>query len=67
MTESRWIELETRLSYVDDTVRVLNDIVAQQQARIDQLEATCRALGERLRRTERGDGAPPVDERPPHY
>ena len=46
--EQRLIELETKLVYQEDTLRVLNDIVTRQQQQIDQLESTCRQLIERM-------------------
>lgn len=67
MNDERLIELETRLSYLDDTVQVLNEVITAQNARIDKLEAWCRALAERARRQDDGGGAATGDERPPHY
>ena len=37
MNDERLIELETRLSYLDDTVQVLNEVITAQNARIDKL------------------------------
>lgn len=66
--EDRLIELETRLSYQDDAVRVLSDTVARQQKQIDQLERLCRHLVERLR-AQKDERPPntPEEELPPHY
>lgn len=68
MTEDRFIDLETRLAYQDDTLRVLSDTIARQQQQIDRLEQVCRQLIERLKSppqdTVKGTAA---DERPPHY
>ncbi|MGQ0501595.1 MAG: SlyX family protein [Panacagrimonas sp.] len=68
MTEDRFIDLETRLAYQDDTLRVLSDTIARQQQQIDRLEQVCRQLIERLKSppqdTFNGTAA---DERPPHY
>ncbi|WP_029922238.1 SlyX family protein [Nevskia soli] len=68
MDEPRLIELETKLAYLEETLQVLNQVVARQQKQIDQLEATCRELLERARNSAdsvfRGTAA---DEVPPHY
>lgn len=68
MNEDRLIELETRLTYQEATLQDLNLALAQQQARISDLEALCRHLSERVARlgqdTFKGTAA---DEVPPHY
>jgi len=68
MDEDRLIELETRFAYQEETLRVLNDIVARQQQQIDQLQQLCRQLIDRVARV--GDSqskSTPADEVPPHY
>jgi SlyX protein len=68
MTEDRFIELETRLAYADDAIQSLSDTVAQQQRRLDQLDALCRQLVERLKTaTENVEPGSAADEVPPHY
>lgn len=68
MDEARLIELETKLAYLEDTLQVLNQVVARQQRQIDQLEATCRELLERARNaSETVFRGTPADEVPPHY
>lgn len=68
MNEDRFIDLETRLSYTDEALRVLSDTVIRQQRQIDQLEALCRQLLERLKsQGEPGYKNTPADEVPPHY
>lgn len=68
MDESRLIALETKLAYLEDTLQVLNQVVARQSKQIDQLETLCRELAERARSSAdtvfRGTAA---DEVPPHY
>lgn len=61
-------ELETRLAYQEELLQVLNDVVTRQQKQIEQLEASCRQLAERLRAPEGGVfRGTPADEVPPHY
>jgi SlyX protein len=68
MDEARLIELETKLAYLEETLQVLNQVVARQSTQLDQLEALCRELAERSRNAAegvfRGSAA---DEVPPHY
>lgn len=61
-------ELQAQLSFQDDTVQTLNDIVARQQLQIDKLERDVESLllqvqqlGDALRRS------PAEESPPPHY
>lgn len=68
MSIDRIVELETKLSYQEDTITQLNDVVCRQQNQIDEINKKCellfsstRALTEKLS-VEAGE----VDK-PPHY
>jgi SlyX protein len=66
--EDRLADLETRLAYQDETLHVLSDTIARQQKQIDQLEALCKQLLERLK--SQAQALPPnsaEEELPPHY
>jgi SlyX protein len=65
--EERINELETRLSFQDDTISSLNDALVRQQQRIAQLEKSLELLIERAR--DNLDDAPEYGEEPPppHY
>lgn len=68
MSEERFIDLESRLAHQDQMLNELNDVVAEQQAKIMHLEELCKSLIERVRSL--GEGMPagdPGSERPPHY
>lgn len=66
--EDRFIDLETRLAYQDETLRVLSDTVARQQKQIDQLGTLCRQLLERVKaQATEGFKNTLADEVPPHY
>lgn len=70
--DERLIDLESRIAYQDETLRVLSDAVASQQKQIDQLQGFCRQLLERLKaRAQDGGGSgesfSAADEVPPHY
>jgi len=65
--EERFVDIEIKLVHQEDMVDSLNEIVYEQQKRIDKLEALVAALAQQLREGNRNDGQGPVDERPPHY
>ena len=67
--ERRLIDLESRFSFQEETIRELSDALVRQQQRIDRLEASLNVVVEQLRRGDASDDAPqmPEDERPPHY
>ncbi|MBK4737063.1 SlyX family protein [Noviherbaspirillum pedocola] len=71
MIEDRLADIEIALARQDDLLDTLNTTVWKQQRRIDELEALCTALAQRLaeaqqRITDAGSGQP-VHEIPPHY
>lgn len=68
MLEKRLVDLETKLAYQEDTIQALNKVVCEQQKQIDQLEATCRLLVDRIKQLSfAAETGKVVDEKPPHY
>jgi len=69
MNDDRIVELEIKIAYQEDLLQALNNIVGQQQQKIDRLEATCGLLNERIisLSTEGGSSGEAIDEVPPHY
>jgi SlyX protein len=68
MNEDRLIELETKLAYQEETIRVLNEMVTQLQAQVSDQQRLLRSLGERVLQISDGAGkASLADEIPPHY
>jgi SlyX protein len=70
--EMRLTEIESKLAFHEETLRVLNDVLYRQQQEIDQLEHLCRALRERWDELTQRLSVPsavanPETERPPHY
>ena len=68
--ENRLDECETRLTYQEETLRVLNEVVTRQAQQIEQLQMTCRQLADRIARGAGGEGAfkgTLAEEVPPHY
>lgn len=65
-TEHRLTEIEIKLSYAEDLVDRLNDVVVRQQQQLELLARELLALRQQLRE----GGASPLslrDELPPHY
>ncbi len=68
MNEARIDELEIRLSYQEDLIQSLNQVVADQQKQLGKLEETCKLLHHKIASLAfSGPDAEAVDERPPHY
>lgn len=68
MNEDRIIEIEIKLARQEDLVESLNQMVYQQQKKIDELAALCAALVRRTRDMSSSDSdSRPIDEKPPHY
>lgn len=68
MNEKRLVDIETKIAYQEDTIMQLNNVVCEQQKQIDQLEATCKLLIDRIRELSPAEetGKPKI-EIPPHY
>lgn len=67
-SEDRFVDIEIKLAQQEDLVESLNQLVYQQQKRMDKLEALCAALVQRVREgAADGSGAGGGHEKPPHY
>ncbi len=66
-SEQRLIEIESKISYQEDLIQTLNDVVYQQQEKIAQLEAQDRKLMERLQSLGESGDSDHDDKPPPHY
>ncbi len=64
--EERFVAIEIKLAQQEDLVETLNQLVYQQQKRIDKLDALCAALAQHIGDHAQG-GPNSVNERPPHY
>ena len=68
-TETRLVDIEIKLTALEDLVQTLNDQVYQQQKHIEDLRALCAALVQRLEdAADDGGGTTSyTHEKPPHY
>ncbi|MBU6463787.1 MAG: SlyX family protein [Bradyrhizobium sp.] len=58
--------LETKLTFLDDTIETLNKTITEQWLKIEALSRQLASLNERLQEAEsRAPG--PANEPPPHY
>ena len=62
----RILELECRLTYQDETIDKLNDVVRAQWAGIDQLKNMLQQLERRVAEAEEQQDFAPT-QKPPHY
>jgi SlyX protein len=67
VTEDRFIDIEIKLAHQEDLVESLNQMVYEQQKRMDKLEALCAALAQHIRDGATQGGPNAGNEKPPHY
>ena len=65
--ESRLAEIESKLSFSEELLEVLNRTVYRQQQQIEQLQMELRALREQVRTALPNEPRNLRDETPPHY
>jgi len=66
-----WIEMQSKIAFQEDSMQQLNDIVAQQQQDILNLQGQMKELIKELNNVlgdlESGVSGQSANERPPHY
>ena len=68
MPDNRIDSVETKITYLEDTMQTLNDIVSSQQRDIEELRVSCKYLIVRQKGlAEMIEGGADPDERPPHF
>ncbi len=69
MNDQRLIDIETKLAHQEILISELNQVIATQQATIDQLQAGLKGFFKRFREVNGEDGTQvgPAGEKPPHY
>jgi len=68
MTDTKFIDIETRIAFLEDTVDDLNKTVYQQTKKIDELLLTVNNLSKHMKQVQSDIGdIKPQDETPPHY
>ncbi len=64
--ERRVEDLEVRLTFQQDVIRQLDEVIQSQGARIDLLMRELKELREQVK-NDPGDEAPPEEQVPPHW
>ena len=59
--------LESKVTFQEDTIQKLNDVVTDQDVRIHELENSLRLLLESIREQSTAIVAEPENDPPPHY
>jgi SlyX protein len=67
ISESKLIDLETKIAYQEDTIQTLNEVVCRQQQQIDHLETTFNTLFQRFQTLSDTVEQITPDDTPPHY
>ncbi len=68
MTEQKFIDLETRIAFLEDTVDDLNKLVYQQSRAISQYQEQMKSLTQHMKQVQSDiQEFKPQDEVPPHY
>lgn len=69
MSEERLEKIETKIAFQEDLVEELNKTIYQQQKKLEQLEATCKALANYITSLAESvnENKSVASERPPHY
>jgi SlyX protein len=67
INEDRIVDIELKLTALEDLVDTLNKTVYEQRKKNDELEQLCTALAHRVRDLTDASQQSPINERPPHY
>ena len=65
--DERFIELESRLTFQEEAIQSLSDLVYAQQKQPDSMQLSMDLLNQWLRETSHGEPDKVIDEPPPHY
>ena len=66
--EQRLNDLESTIAFQEQTISELNEVIIEQQKRIEELERFTKLLNTQVERAiSMIDSGPPANEKPPHY
>lgn len=65
--QARMNELEAKLTFAEDLIDALNQVVVRQQAQLDSMQQQLRLLHQRMQDAAPDEAHSPRDEIPPHY
>ena len=68
MTDKKFIDLETRIAFLEDTVEALNKLVYQQSKEISQYQQALQDMTQHMKQVQSDiEEFKPQNEIPPHY
>ncbi len=68
MTDTKFIDLETRIAFLEDTVEALNKLVYQQSKEISQYQQALQDMTQHMKQVQSDiEEFKPQNEIPPHY
>lgn len=69
MNEERFINIETKIAFQDQTIQDLNDVLYEQQQQIEKLASICDLLMRQVKEIAAltPKSSAPANEQPPHY
>lgn len=68
VTDKKFIDLETRIAFLEDTVDALNKLVYQQTKEIAQYQQALQSMSQHMKQVQSDiEEFKPQDEVPPHY
>lgn len=67
MTETRFIDIETKIAHQELLLEELSQVLYEQQKTIDHLEKTVVQLTKKLDDALEGTEIGPANQKPPHY
>jgi SlyX protein len=65
--QARMNELEAKLTFAEDMIDALNQVVVRQQAQLDSMQQQLRLLHQRMQDAAPDEARSPRDDIPPHY
>lgn len=66
-TRSEMIELQTKMAFIEDTMRSVDVRMHEHQKNLERLEKWCQTLAQRMREQSSGESGDGGHEVPPHY
>ncbi len=69
MNEERLVEIETKITFQEQAIKELNDVIYKQQKEIDKVVSVCDTLVKRINEISEITSVigEPANEKPPHY
>lgn len=67
MASERLTDIESKIAFIEDTMRAIDVRMVEHQHQLDRLEVWCQTLARRMREHNQGGPGSDGHEIPPHY